>query len=99
MKKVKEIINPSEARKRRLFTEYKYFYDEEIFLRMTRYEFGFWIIFVIFFFMRKVMDTCGDRKTIFDFMRPAQKNGSKVAIKLDPDVVRKAREEAMRKKK
>ena len=76
MKQAKEIINPSEVRKKRFLTQFKYLYDEEIFLRMTRYEFGFWIIFVIFFFMRKVMDTCGNRKTIFDFMRPAQKKGA-----------------------
>ena len=53
-----------------MLSEFKYYYDEEIFMKLTRYEFGFWIIFVIFFFLRRNLDKCGEKKTMFDYMRP-----------------------------
>ena len=39
---------------------------------MTRSELGLWIVFAIFFFLKRALNTCGDRKTVFDFMRPAK---------------------------
>lgn len=58
------------TKKTQLLRDFKYYYDEEIFLNLTRYEFGLWLIFAIFFFLRRTLDTCGNKKTVFDFMRP-----------------------------
>ena len=69
--KAKEIVN-SENQKKRLISEFKYFYDEVIFLYITRYEFGLWIIFAIFFLLRKALQRCGVQKTVFDFMRQSE---------------------------
>ena len=70
--KAKELIIPqAQKNKNKLLSDFKYYYDEVIFLQMTRYEVGLWIIFTIFFLMKKALVTCGDRKTVFDYMRPA----------------------------
>ena len=74
MGKAKELFTSTmrETQKKRLVSEFKYYYDEVIFFNMTRYELGLWIVFAIFFFLKRALNTCGDRKTVFDFMRPAK---------------------------
>jgi len=47
----------------------KYWYDDEIALGITRYEFGLWLIVIGFFFLRKYLDSCGNKKTMFDYMK------------------------------
>lgn len=73
IEKTKEIIAPSNISKQksRLLSDFKYYYDDVIFMNLTRYEFGLWLVFAMFYFLRKAMEKCGDRKTIFDFMNPA----------------------------
>jgi hypothetical protein len=73
MDKAKELFTSTmiETQKKRLISEFKYYYDEVIFFNLTRYELGLWIVFAIFYFLKRALNTCGDRKTVFDFMRPA----------------------------
>lgn len=72
VQKTREIIAPpKETDKSRLLSDFKYYFDEVIFLQMTRYEFGLWLVFAIFFFLNRSLKKMGDAKTVFDFMRPA----------------------------
>ena len=67
-----EIVIPSkDKKKKQLLSDFKYQYDDEVILGLTRYEIGLWIIFGIFYFLRRYLTTCGNRKNMFDFMRPA----------------------------
>eukprot|EP00347_Sterkiella_histriomuscorum_P019258 403342334 len=68
--------------KKKLITDLKYHYDDEIGMGMTRYELGLWLITIGFFFLRKYADSCGDRKTVFDFMH-AKNQGKGVSLKND----------------
>ncbi|CDW83802.1 nb-arc domain protein [Stylonychia lemnae] len=54
---------------KKILKDLKYFYDDEIALGITRYELGLWLIVIGFFFLRKYLETCGNRKTMFDFMK------------------------------
>ena len=38
---------------------------------ITRFEIGFWILFAMLLMMHFALKTMGDKKTIFDFMTPA----------------------------
>lgn len=67
----KEVMSMKDRQKKRLLNEFKYLYDEVIFMGITRYEFGLWLMFAIGFFLRKALLKCGDKKTVFDFMRPS----------------------------
>jgi len=82
-------------------SDFKYLYDDVIFLGLTRYEFGLWFIFFMFFFLEKALGSCGDPKTVFDFMRPAKTKDAKQKIVPEPssEAMRKLREEALKKKK
>ncbi len=51
----KEITSMKDRQRRRLLNDFKYLYDEVIFLGITRYEFGLWLLFVIAFSMRKAL--------------------------------------------
>lgn len=64
-------MSMKDKQKRRLLNDFKYMYDEVIFFGVTRYEFGLWLMFAIAYFLRKALEKCGDKKTVFDFMRPS----------------------------
>jgi hypothetical protein len=49
----KEVMSMKDRQKKRLLNEFKYLYDEVIFMGITRYEFGLWLMFAIGFFLRK----------------------------------------------
>lgn len=51
----KEVMSMKDRQKKRLLNEFKYLYDEVIFMGITRYEFGLWLMFSIGFFLRKAL--------------------------------------------
>lgn len=81
--------------KRRLLSDFKYSYDEETFFKLTRFEVGLWIIFAMLFLLRKAMERCGEKKSVMDYMRPANPQ-TKKEQEISQELVRKAREEAIR---
>jgi hypothetical protein len=101
MGKAKELFTSTmrETQKKRLVSEFKYYYDEVIFFNMTRYELGLWIVFGIFFFLKRALNTCGDRKTVFDFMRPAaQKPQKETAPEVSQEEQRRIRAANLKKR-
>lgn len=65
-----ESTEQNKPTKEKLIREFRYFYDDVIGLGITRYEFGLWIIMLGFFFLRKYLNTCGNKKSMFDYMQP-----------------------------
>jgi len=82
-----------------LLNQFSYFYDDEVVLRLTRFELGLWLAFAMCFLLRKVLDSdrCGRRKTVFDFMRPAAA-GAQVH-KVTEEDVKRIRAEALARKR
>mmetsp|Transcript_41976 Transcript_41976/g.30807 ORF Transcript_41976/g.30807 Transcript_41976/m.30807 type:complete len:86 (-) Transcript_41976:142-399(-) len=60
------------ANRNKLLKQFSYKYDKVVGLGMTRYEIGLWILVLALYCLRKYLVTCGNRKTEFDFMRPAK---------------------------
>jgi hypothetical protein len=107
----KEILL-GKPKQKKIVSDFSYQYDDVIGLGMTRYEFGIWLIFAIFYFLRRYLETCGNKKTVFDFMRPSKNQLSsggsdKVYVKgkdntyleLTQDDLRKLREKLYTNKK
>ena len=40
---------------------------------MTKYELGFWLLFLILYLLKNEMNTMGNKKNVFDFMTPSYK--------------------------
>lgn len=68
LSKARELLMGSEKERKKLVAAVGYYYDEELFLHITRYEFGIWLLFVMMFGLRKALEKCGQKKTVFDFM-------------------------------
>lgn len=78
-----DIIIPAKSSSNKIVTDFKYEFDAQVGLGLTRYEIGMWIVFFIFFFLRKYLVHCGNKKTSFDFMRPSQSQQQQQTLKKD----------------
>lgn len=95
----------TEKERKKLVSAVSYYYDEELFLHITRYELGVWLLFLMMYGLRKALEKCGQRKTVFDFMGKGQRLGVvqgdgsvKELSKEGIEEIRRAREKALKKK-
>ena len=88
-----EILIPGAKQSTNLLKSVKYYYDEDIGLGLTRYELGIWLVFGIFYMLRKYLVKCGEEKTVFDFMRPSREQMGRGEQSVGQEEMRRKREE------
>lgn len=103
MDKAKEIFKGTMSERKKLVSSVGYYYDEELVLRITRFELGIWLLFMMMYGLRKALEKCGTPKTVFDFMGKGERLGVvqgdgsiKPISQSSLEQVRKAREQALK---